>query len=68
MTDAKSSTALYEPCARIDGGINILRNGVTVWESFWNGYLINGVFSDEARWKNALLLCDALALIEKATS
>ena len=63
-------TTLFEPCARADGGINILRNGEPIWESAFSDPddLVNGKYANEDRWMNALLLCDALALIERATS
>ena len=65
-----SETTLFEPSARADGGINILLNGEPIWESSFSDPddLVNGKYVNEDRWMNALLLCDALALIERATS
>ena len=62
----------YEPCARVDGGINILHRGEVIWESpaldndydFENPAPNMDIKSDE--WQDALLLCDALALLDKA--
>lgn len=69
ISDAKQ-TPLFEPCARADGGINILRRGEPIWESSFSDPddIVNGKYSNEEKWMDALLLCDALALIEKAQS
>lgn len=57
---------IYEPCARIDGGINILKNGEVIWETpdldtghDWDNPAPNAdVNSPE--WKRAIIICELL--------
>lgn len=52
----------YEPCANVDGGINILKSGEKIWESAFSdlGDIVNGKYANESRWQEALRLCSAL--------
>lgn len=68
MKSESVTTMKYEPCARTDGGINILRDGESWWESSWAhpSDLVNGVYSNKERWADALLICDAMNLLDRA--
>lgn len=51
---------VYEPCARTDGGINILKDGEVLWESPSTDTLYT-----PHDWENALLVCVTLSGNEK---
>lgn len=64
-------TNLYEPCARVDGGINILKNGEKIWESpdphlgyNWDNPAPNPTINS-IEWQEALKFCDAITKYEK---
>lgn len=67
-------TNFHEPCARVDGGINILKNSDVIWESpaidgnFDWGNPAPNLDINSPEWKSALLLCEVLNLIEKIRS
>ena len=63
-----TTQVLYEPCANTSNGINILRNGEPVWSSCDEDErdVTKGVYTNKAKWNDALLLCKALSLLDEA--